>query len=418
MDITIEPGERAGCLRAPGSKSYTHRLLLLAAVGREEVAVDCGELSDDAAATAECLSSLGARADLSTPGQIRIAPLREPRGGLLPMPCGQSGATLRFLLPLAGALGVKCVFDRRGRLGERPLSPLDRQLEEHGMSLRAEGALLYARGTLGPGDYELPGNISSQYISGLLMALPLLNGDSTLRVTGRRESEGYIAMTEKVLSLAGIRLEATQEGWRIPGGQTPALPGRVTVEGDWSSAAPFLCMGALSSRGVCVTGLAPDSAQGDRAIGTLLREMGALVELKSDSVTVRRGSLRGIEADAAQIPDLIPTLCALAAFAEGETRVINAGRLRLKESDRLAATAALIRSLGGEVRELPEGLVIRGGGLAGGRADSAADHRIAMAAAVAAGGCAGPVRLAGAECVAKSYPRFWQDFASLKEVSR
>ena len=323
-------------------------------------------------------------------------------------------ATLRFLLPVVGALGADAVFLREGRLPERPLEPLLSELVRGGMMFRSEGGKLFCSGKLAPGEYTLPGNISSQYISALLFALPRLAGNSALTITGARESEGYIAMTENALAQSGIRLYKTDFGYDIPGGQTYALPGTVEVEGDYSSAAFFLCMGALSRSGITVSGLRADSAQGDRAVLDILRTMGAIVDETSSGIAVRRGALRGAVIDAAPVPDLIPALCALAAAAEGETRVVNAARLRLKESDRLATTAAMLASLGAHVEELPEGLIVHGGGLRGGAVSAQHDHRIAMAAAVAACACTEPVTVEGWECTNKSYPRFREDFNALK----
>ncbi|MBQ1804545.1 MAG: 3-phosphoshikimate 1-carboxyvinyltransferase, partial [Oscillospiraceae bacterium] len=291
---------------------------------------------------------------------------------------------------------------------------LDQELASHGMTLCEDGAALHVSGRLTGGDYVVPGNVSSQYISALLFALPMLPLNSTLRVTGILESAPYVAMTEEVLRKAGIRLEKEKQTYLIPGGQRFALPDRVTVEGDWSGAAFFLCMGALSDDGVRVEGLNLNSAQGDRAILTILRGFGAIVEEQSGAVHVRRGEvLHPCVIDASATPDLVPALSALAATVPGETRIENAARLRLKESDRLRTTAAMLTALGASVRELPDGLVIRGGGLHGGVVDAANDHRIAMAAAVAACAAAGDVTVLGAECIEKSYPAFWTDFAQL-----
>lgn len=414
MTTSLAPGGRHGTVRVPASKSQAHRLLILAALGGEETTLLCDGISRDIAATADCLRALGA--DIrETEGRLRVRPIRKAPGGLCRLPCGESGSTLRFLLPVVGALGAECVFLREGRLPKRPLAPLEQQLTAHGMTLRAEGAALHVSGRLTPGAFTLPGDVSSQYLSGLLLALPLLEGDSTLAVTGTPESAGYIAMTEQALALADISPEKQENLWRIGGGQRPRLPRRLAVEGDYSSAAFFLCMGALSRRGIAVKGLDPLSVQGDRAILHLLRRFGAEVREEGDRVLVRRGArLHGIVIDAAPVPDLIPALAALAAAAEGETRVVNAARLRLKESDRLQSTAALLRSLGGSVQELHDGLIVGGGTpLTGGTVKPFGDHRIAMAAAVAACAAAGDVTVRDSDCVKKSYPRFWADFAAL-----
>lgn len=414
MNKTILPGARTGEVHIPASKSQAHRMLLCAAMGENEVTLRCRGLSKDILATVACLKALGASVDAE--GEVlHLRPVSAPPPGLCLLPCGESGSTLRFLLPLVGALGASAVFEREGRLPERPIEPLRRELCRNGMDIRSDGARLSCSGQLRPGAFSLPGNISSQYISALLMTLPLLEGESTLHMEGALESAAYVAMTEEVLRLGGVRTEKTGDGYRIPGGQRCRFAPELSVEGDYSNAAFFLCAGALSERGIRVTGLDPRSRQGDRAIVPLLEEMGAQVASDGSSVTVKRDALHGITIDASPIPDLIPVLSVVAAAASGETRVIHAQRLRLKESDRLHSTTQMLRALGAEAEELPDGLVIRGGRtLAGGTVDACGDHRIAMSAAVAGGICHGAVTICGSECVQKSYPDFWTDFQQLK----
>ena len=414
MNKTILPGARTGEVHIPASKSQAHRMLLCAAMGENEVTLRCRGLSKDILATVACLKALGASVDAE--GEVlHLRPVSAPPPGLCLLPCGESGSTLRFLLPLVGALGASVVFEREGRLPERPIEPLGRELCRNGMDIRSDGARLSCSGQLRPGAFSLPGNISSQYISALLMTLPLLEGESTLHMEGTLESAAYVAMTEEVLRLGGVRTEKTGYGYRIPGGQRCRFAPELSVEGDYSNAAFFLCAGALSERGIRVTGLDPQSRQGDRAIVPLLEEMGAQVASDGSSVTVKRDALHGITIDASPIPDLIPVLSVVAAAASGETRVIHAQRLRLKESDRLHSTTQMLRALGAEAEELPDGLVIRGGRtLAGGTVDACGDHRIAMSAAVAGGICRGAVTICGSECVQKSYPDFWTDFQQLK----
>ena len=309
-------------------------------------------------------------------------------------------------------MGVEATFCMEGRLPQRPLAPLDEALMRHGVTLTRDGDTLTVSGQLQSGSYTLPGNVSSQYISGLLMALPMLPGDSTLTVTEPVESAAYIAMTEDALRLSGIAFTKCGRVYRIPGGQTAHLPADLSVEGDWSNAAFFLCAGALSPKGVTVTGLNNNSSQGDRAVVDILREFGAQVSVSGDTVTVCAAPLRALTIDANPIPDLIPVLSVVAACAQGETRITGAARLRLKESDRLTTTANLLRSLGGSVEELPDGLIIRGTPLTSGTVDACRDHRIAMSAAIAASCCG--VTVEGRNCVRKSYPRFWEDYAQLK----
>lgn len=415
--LTLAPGPRCGCVKIPASKSQAHRLLIQAALGTGETVLLCDGVSKDIAATVNCLNALGAR--ISAEGdKLRVRPIREVPAGECRLPCAESGSTLRFLLPVVGALGAEAVFVREGRLPERPLAPLDAELRAHGMELTGDGALLRCKGKLRAGAYIQPGNVSSQYISGLLMALPRLEGDSRLTVTGPVESAAYITMTENALRLAGVRFEKQDGSYALPGGQRGRLPARVDVEGDWSNAAFFLAVGALSPLGMKLRGMDRASAQGDRAVLEILRRFGAETYWDGDDLLIRRGSLRAQTIDAAPIPDLIPVLSVVASVAEGETRIVNAGRLRLKESDRLATTTALLRALGADIEELPEGLRIRGREqMTGGEVDSAGDHRIAMSAAVAATVCRGPVTVHGETCVQKSYPRFWEDLSALEGVS-
>ena len=414
MTVTIQPGPRSGSVRIPASKSQAHRLLICAALGQEETVLNCDGISKDIAATIRCLQAMGAVITQESEAQLRIRPIGKLPTEACHLFCGESGSTLRFLLPIVGALGLKAVFHMEGRLPQRPLSPLDERLTAHGMTLRREDAMLFCEGKLTAGAYEIPGNISSQYITGLLLALPLLSEDSRLSVTGPVESAAYITMTEDALRLSEVAFEKKEWEYRIPGRQRPSLPPITEVEGDYSNAAFFLCAGALSREGIRVLGLRSDSSQGDRAVLEILRRFGAQVSVGEKAIHVSGGALHGIEIDASPIPDLVPVLSVVAAAAEGETRIVKAGRLRLKESDRLRSTADLLSSLRVPVEELPEGLVIRGGRrLSGGEADSWGDHRIAMSAAVAATVADGPVTVTGAECVEKSYPRFWADYEQL-----
>jgi 3-phosphoshikimate 1-carboxyvinyltransferase len=317
------------------------------------------------------------------------------RGGTLP--CGESGSTFRFLLPVVGALGRKASFILEGRLPERPLSPLYEELVRHGCKLSPQGANPFTiEGQLTPGSYTLDGGVSSQFISGLLFALPLLGGDSTISLTGKAESLPYIEMTLDTLKTFQINIGYDGKAFTIPGRQKYISPGTVQVEGDWSNAAFWLCAGAVSGNTVTVTGLDPHSKQGDRAVAEILGRFGK--------------DLHGIEIDAANIPDLVPILSVVAAAAKGPTRIYNAGRLRDKESDRLAAIRDVLGKLGADIRETEDGLVINGGKpLTGGTVSSWGDHRIAMSAAIAAVLCAGPVIIQGAEAADKSYPTFFDE---------
>ena len=409
--MTLAPGPRAGSVHIPASKSVAHRLLICAALGEAKTTLLIDGFSKDIFATANCLRAIGAGIERRKHA-IQVTPIQKAvNGGLLP--CGESGSTLRFLLPLVGALGVSGYFRMEGRLPERPMQVYEQLLCARGMEISRDGSWLQFGGKLQSGAYTLPGDVSSQYFSGLLMALPLLDGESSVTAEGKLESAGYIRLTEDALALSGIRFQRDGQRWKLPGKQRFQLPRVLRTEGDWSNAAFFLSMGALSEKGVTVGGLNLRSSQGDRAVLELLKRFGAKLAIDPDagSVTAWRGELCPTVIDAAPIPDLIPVLSVLACGAVGDTHIQNAARLRMKESDRLSTTAKLIRDLGGEVEELPDGLIIHGrGALRGGTVDSCNDHRIAMSAAVAACLCSQPVTVRDAQCVQKSYPAFWEDY--------
>lgn len=410
MSVTLLPGALSGAISAPPSKSMAHRLLICAALSPQPVTLLLPELSGDTAATARCLKALGAGL-FPAEGGLTVGPFSTTAEPCL-LPCGDSGATLRFLLPLTGALGRSAIFRMSGRLPQRPNEPLEQALREHGMSIERRGDSLMCSGRLSPGEYVIRGDISSQFVSGLLMALSALEGPSHLTVTESMESAGYVDMTVRALRMSGADIEADGRGFKIPGGGL-SLRGRHSVEGDYSAAAFFLCAGALAGGGVRVRGLSVDTAQGDRAIVPLLAGFGAKVTNDGESVTVKKQALRGMEIDAAQIPDLVPALSVVAACAQGDTLISGAARLRYKESDRLASLARMLNALGGTAEERADGLLIRGGGLRGGIVETRGDHRIAMAAAIAACVCESPVTVDDGDCVNKSWPGFWQARAEL-----
>lgn len=413
MDITLKPGQRSGITAAPSSKSYAQRMLICAGLSVSESVIDCGDVSNDIAAGARCMDALSSEVTELSKGVFCVK--SAVREGEKLLRCGESGTTLRLLLPAVGALGETAAFKMEGRLPQRPLAPLDGVLRGHGMVLVQEGDLLHCSGRLSAGHYEIPGNVSSQFISGLLIALPLLDGDSELEVTGKIESAAYIGMTESVLKKAGISFVKNENVYTIPGNQHYRFPETAKVEGDCSNAAFFLSLGALSDKGIEVQNVPADTLQGDKAIVDILRRFGAEISENGDTVTVKRGELHGCTVDAAAIPDLVPVLATVASVSKGETRIINAGRLRIKESDRLKTTTEMLNALGADVEELPEGLIIRGREkLRGGTVSACNDHRIAMSAAVAASVCTESVTILGCECTNKSFPRFWELFDKLE----
>jgi len=400
---------------------------MYAALSDKETMLACAETgADDIRATADCLNALGAAVLRREDGFAVTPSSRQPQkaGEALFLPCMESGSTLRFLLPVACALGLRCVFQMKGRLSQRPMAPLDAQLERHGIRLWREGPdTLCCEGRLQPGEYHLPGDISSQYITGLLMALPLLDSPSRLTVTQPIESGPYIDMTLEAARAFGhtpaVTRTARDSRYDIQGTGVFTSPSRIAVEGDWSNAAFWLCAGAMPGGDIQVRGLEKDSTQGDKEVCGILARMGAGVDWQAGTLAVKEGRRHGTEIDLGSAPDLGPVLAAVAAAGTGTTVVRNAARLRLKESDRLLAIARTLNALGASVTETGDGLEIHGRpALAGGTVDACGDHRIAMMAAVASAACAGPVTITGAQAVNKSYPAFWKDLAALGKTVR
>lgn len=408
----ISPSVIRGTLTPPPSKSAAHRLLIAAALAGEG-RVRGLSLSADMEATLRAVRGLGVSVRLDGDAACFAPAPPSSSPSPLPVDCGESGSTLRFLIPLYAARGIPAVFTGHGRLPERPLGVYADCLPPHGVTLSAASGLpLTVTGRLTGGDFALPGDVSSQFITGLLFALPLCREDSRIRLTTPLESAGYVDMTLQVLRQAGIRVEPLEDGWFIPGSQT-YRPLDTAVESDWSQAAFLLAAGALGGE-VTLTGLNPASAQGDREALSLFRRFGAAVEEAPGRIVCRKAPLHGIDIDAAQIPDLVPVLAVTAALVDGVTHITGAARLRLKESDRLAAVADGIRRLGGRVEEGPDSLTITGvSRLAGGRAEGYNDHRIVMALSMAALGCEAPVTVTDAQSVAKSWPAFFEDYRAI-----
>lgn len=411
MDIRISPAPLGGCLTAIPSKSDAHRLIICAALADRETELFLTSSSRDIDATCACMRALGAGIERRD-DRICIRPIRTvPAQPLLD--CEESGSTLRFLLPLAAALCDQVSFTGRGRLPERPLRELTDVMSRHGVSFSAEKLPFCTQGRLQPGEYIIPGNVSSQYITGLLLAAAAMQCDCRIRLSSPLESAAYVDISLHALARFGVKAKVLSDGWFLPGGQSLSSSGSLRVEGDWSNAAFPLVAGLIGS-GVTLSGLDLDSPQGDKAIVAVLKNFGASITVSGDRVTAAPSRLQGCTVDMREIPDALPALAVAAAYAEGETRFINAGRLRLKESDRLSAVAALLHSLGAEAEEQPEALIVRGGRpLSGGRVDGFGDHRIVMAAAVAASAAGGEVTITGAQAVEKSYPAFFEHFNSL-----
>ncbi len=396
MDLELSPRRLSGAVTPPPSKSQAHRLLLCAALAEGTSSLHNFYHSDDVRATLACAEALGARWE-ERDGVLYVTGRGGARRGEPPhFDCGESGSTLRFLLPVALAVCGGGVFTGRGRLMRRPQGPYRELFEKKGIDWRQKGDTLTVSGALPAGEYRLPGDVSSQFFTGLLLALPLAEGVSTVRASTPPESADYIAMTLDALALAGVRIEETDGGFRV----TPQKyrPFEAVVEADWSQAAFWIAARTLGND-LSVRGLDPVSRQGDRRIAACAE---------------RLAGPGNVEIDVRQCPDLVPPLAVMAAVREGGCRIVGAARLRLKESDRLASVTAALRALGAEIVEEPEALELRGvGTLHGGEVDCCGDHRIAMMAAAAATRCSGPVRLRGADCVSKSYPDFWDVYKSL-----
>ncbi|WRS28472.1 3-phosphoshikimate 1-carboxyvinyltransferase [Oscillospiraceae bacterium MB08-C2-2] len=411
MDISITPSSLSGSVAAQPSKSAAHRAAICAMLAKGDSHIAPITSTRDMLATFNAALALGAKGTL-TSSSLTLNGIKTPPAQAV-LDCDESGSTLRFFIPIAAALGVTASFYGRGQLPTRPLEPLVSQLRSHGVTVEKKGdEILTISGRLTPGRYTIAGNISSQFITGLLFSLPLLAGDSEIILTTPLASKGYVDMTLSMLAQFGVVVETLPTGWRIPGHQT-YRPRNSMVEGDFSGAAFWLCAGAIQTP-VTVTGLSRDTAQGDRAVLSVLEKMGALVQWDGDAVTVSPGALSGIEIDGEDIPDLVPVLAVVACFAQGVTRFSNVGRLRIKECDRLDAMTQGLTALGTKVEQTEDSLTVTGGvPLGGGSVSSFDDHRIAMALSIAALRCASPVIIRSAQCVDKSYPDFYKDFEKL-----
>ncbi len=369
----------------PPSKSYSHRALICASLGGGRV-LNSGD-SADIRATRRCMEALKTAS---------------------PMDANESGSTLRFLIPIALAKNGRVEIRGSKRLMERPLEDYFNIFKAQGIKYSLEGQALRAEGELKSGAYSLRGDVSSQFITGLLFALPLLKGDSEIEITTKLESKAYVDMTVEVLEKYGIKIRETEKGYFVFGGQS-YRPFDYTVEGDFSQAGFFLAMGNVDCRG-----LNHSSLQGDRVCVEIYRRMGMNIKETEEGYISDGAVNKSVSVDVSQIPDFVPVLAAHMTRADGESRIYNAGRLRIKESDRLAAVTQELRRLGADIDEGADFLVIRGGKpLCGGECSAHNDHRIAMALASLSPYVEGEMTIDGAECVRKSMPDFWERFKAL-----
>ena len=375
MNVTLNPFVPNGTVCAPPSKSDAHRAIICAALSGGVCTIAPIALSDDICATISCVEKLGAVTKMEN-GTLTVDGTDVFSKKHATLDCGESGSTLRFLIPVAAVGGVDAIFIGRGRLPERPIGVYTDMFPARGVTCDTQGGLpLRISGKLQSGVYRVAGDVSSQFITGLLLALPLLRDDSDILLTSPIQSKGYINMTIRTMAKFGVEVDILDNGWHIRGGQS-YVPSHY--------------------------------------VASILREFGAEVIQNGDSLRVRKAPLKSVEIDASQIPDLVPVLAVCACFAEGTTRIVRAERLRIKESDRLQTTARLLRSLGGEVKELPDGLEITGvGRLYGGFAEGCNDHRIVMSAAVCAAGAKEKILCTDAMSINKSYPDFYGDYAKI-----
>ena len=400
MNVTCHPTTLHGKINAIPSKSDVHRKLICAALSENSCVLQIQPpFCEDIEATIRCLTALGAQFSPESDG-LHISPIcaENKRRNVL-LGCGESGSTFRFLLPVAAAVTDSADFTGSGRLPDRPISALTDAMAAHGVRFSSQKLPFSTSGILHGGRFEIAGNISSQFLSGLLMALPLCHEDSEIIVTTKLQSLSYVKMTLDTLKQFGIKIDVENDNcYHIKGNQKFHANSMISCDGDWSNGAFWLAANALGST-IQVSGLSDESIQGDKAISTILRDF---QDAKSD-----------LSVSMADIPDLLPILAVCASFRNGKTQFLNAERLRLKESDRLATIAEMIRNLGGKIEEGSDNLTVFGVGLEGGLVHANGDHRLAMAAAIAALKCKFPVEIIQADAVKKSYPAFFEDYSEL-----
>lgn len=410
--ITLSSSRLCGEVTVPPSKSDVHRAVICAAFAKGKSVISPVQLSKDITATIECARALGAEIEIDgdtlTVNGSKFLSVKNAT-----LNCCESGSTLRFFIPVAASCGISAEFIGQGLLPQRPIGIYLDCLPSRGVCCETKGGLpLKINGQLQSGEYRVPGNISSQFITGLLFALPTLNGDSKIILTSPLESSGYVDMTLKSMRSFGISITKTDSGYEIKGGQE-YKPCNYICECDWSQAAFFMAAGALDGK-VKINGLDINSPQGDKECAEIFKRFGANIDIQNGAVTASCGKLTAIKIDARQIPDLVPILAVTAAFADGETIIYGAERLKIKESNRLKAISDGINNLGGCAMVTDDGLIINGkSSLSGGRCEGYNDHRIVMALSIAALKCSGRTIITDKESINKSYPNFFEDYKLL-----
>ena len=415
MTVTLDPKTvLSGTLDIISSKSDIHRCIICAALSDKPTKIKFTGLSKDIITTVECVKMFGARAEFLD-GSITVIPCdRERIMQGLTLDCSESGSTARFLLPIATAICKNVTLTGSGRLPERPFSPLCESLEKHGAVFSSDKLPITVSANVKRGGiFEIPGNVSSQYISGLLLMLPLFREGGEVRITTPLESAGYVDMTVDTMTKFGIKIEKGDNCYKVLPDQSYKSPDFIRAQGDWSSAAFWLCADALGAN-VVLAGLDEGCSQGDRKVIEILERFGAKKIVSKEGIILEAGRLHGIEIDASNIPDLVPVLAVVACAARGRTKIYGAKRLRLKESDRLETTKDFLTRLGADVVITEDGLEIEGKGkLCGGTVFGHNDHRIVMSSAVCSLICKEQVIIEGAQAVEKSYTTFFSDFDKL-----
>ena len=410
MDICVENGVLSGTVNSISSKSDVHRFLIAAALSEGVSTIKFTTLSDDIKATIDVLRTLGAKIEITDGFVAKICGIESANAGVT-LDALECGTTARLILPVAAALISSFTLAGKNGLLKRPFLDLCKCMEENGASCKSDTLPISVCGRLSSGIYNIRGDVSSQYISGLLFALPLLDGDSEIRLTTPLVSSGYVDMTLATLSLFGIKIEKAKNGFKIKGNQKYTPVKDYTAEGDWSNSCFWLAAGLFGD--IKVTGLDKNSLQKDRLVLDILEKMGADVSF-DEGIRVRKSKLKAISVNGEDIPDALPVLATLLALADGESVISGGARLRLKESDRIKSTAAMLSSIGGDVKESADGFIINGvKSFTGGSVNAENDHRIVMCAAVAASASSGSITVCGAEAVNKSYPTFFEDFKKL-----
>lgn len=404
-NLIVSPSKISGEINAPSSKSFAHRILIASFLSKNEVKIKNVGESVDALVTLNALKALNATARQAD-GEVSIKMGSLPTEEVV-IDCNESGSSLRFLIPVVCALGVKATFIGSKRLLERPIGELVNSLNSNGAEIDG----YKVNGKLKPGKYYIDGSISSQYVSGLLLALSYLDGDSEIIISGRLVSKPYVDITIGVLKEFGVEVNETETGYKIKGGYTKKVD-TLTVEGDWSGSAFILCAGAIAGN-VTVKGLNANSYQGDRKILEILKDFGAKVEINGDIISVSKNKLKGITVDMEDVPDLIQIVSVVASYASGKTVIKNVDRLKLKESDRILAIINSLKSVGVSASYLNNSLIIEGKSATGGLIDGGNDHRTVMSSAVLGIMASDEIEITYGEAIKKSYPNFISDYKKI-----